>query len=339
MIEIYILDKELNLLGLIEKYSSLRWLEEFNGLDEFELIADSSNENTELIAEDNIVWKNDTEASMIIEKITIKDNKITARGRGFKKQLSERIVLNQLDIKNIELGLRKMISDNAMVGERKINFLSLGPIKNYTDSTESQFTYKYLDEVISEFADFGYTISLDIENKNQILDFYKGNDLSKTIVFSEDFENIIENSINLDNKDYKNFAIIGGQGEGINRTIVLFDRILSNENRRELWVDAKDISKTYQDENGTEKEYTNAQYKELLISRGIEKLNEHVRLNNFQTKLILNSNYTYKQDFNLGDLVTVKNKEYKIELKARINSTQEVYEDGGYTIYMTLGND
>ena len=67
-----------------------------------------------------------------------------------------------------------------------------------------------------------------------------------------------------DVSEYKNCAIVAGQGEGANREIVIVNDNLSGQDRKELFVDARDI------EDGTN-----------LADRGKSKLAENTIIESF----------------------------------------------------------
>lgn len=72
-------------------------------------------------------------------------------------------------------------------------------------------------------------------------------------------------------------------------------------------------------------------YAGYLTARGKERLSELGALTSFEGSVIPNVTFTYKSDYFLGDLVTVRN-EYGIQKTARIVEVVEVYDDNGYSI-------
>ena len=49
-------------------------------------------------------------------------------------------------------------------------------------------------------------------------------------------------------------------------------------------------------------------------------------------------NYTYRKDFDLGDIVTVKKPDWGVEATSRITEVEEIYEHGAASIDLTLGD-
>lgn len=111
------------------------------------------------------------------------------------------------------------------------------------------------------------------------------------------------------------------------------------EERRELYVDARDLQSTYQDDAGDEHTYTADQYKALLRQRGLEKLAEYQKIETVNGDVDPNANLTYGVDFDLGDLCTYRYADVGIETTKRITEIQEVYEGSKQTLSVVFGND
>ena len=72
-------------------------------------------------------------------------------------------------------------------------------------------------------------------------------------------------------------------------------------------------------------------YAVYLLNRGYEKLSEYGTVVSFNGSVEPTTTFVYKQDYFLGDEVTVRN-EYGIEAVARITEVVEVCDDNGYTV-------
>lgn len=133
---------------------------------------------------------------------------------------------------------------------------------------------------------------------------------------------------------------MAGEGEGSSRIIVSVDiRESLQEERREIYVDARDLQSTYMDESGVERTYTPSQYKELLKQRGREKLAEYEVLESVNSDVDPNANLVYRQDFDLGDLCTYRYTDVNIECIKRITEIQEVYEGSEQTLSVVFGSE
>ena len=76
----------------------------------------------------------------------------------------------------------------------------------------------------------------------------------------------------------------------------------------------------------------------MLKSRGQSKLAENTEVKTFDSKVNVNSNLTYKTDFDLGDIVTCTSKKWGVTIDARITEIEEVYEQG-FDINVIFGNN
>jgi hypothetical protein len=68
----------------------------------------------------------------------------------------------------------------------------------------------------------------------------RGSDWSADVVFATEYADLTDADLDIDDTGYANLAVIGGEGEGADRT-VLAERITDGLELAELWVDAKDL--------------------------------------------------------------------------------------------------
>jgi hypothetical protein len=140
--------------------------------------------------------------------------------------------------------------------------------------------------------------------------------------------NSVENRQN--NQLLKTVGYVGGEGEGSERTyIVVGDDSLTGLARRELFIDAKDISS---------EDLTQEEYLANLRTRGLEKMNEHLYSNSYECSTIPSGNFEYKTDYDLGDVVSIKKSDWGLNTTLRITEIQEVYEHGNATIVPVFGS-
>lgn len=101
--------------------------------------------------------------------------------------------------------------------------------------------------------------------------------------------------------------------------------------RRELFVDARDISTTTED-NVT---LSDEEYKKQLAQRGDEKLAESVAAQSFEGQVEMTKMFEYGKDFFIGDIVQIAN-EYGMESRARISEIVTAIDTQGTVTYPTL---
>lgn len=143
-----------------------------------------------------------------------------------------------------------------------------------------------------------------------------GNDV---VIFSRDLKNILESSYMYSINDYKNIAYVAGEGEGAARTLVVTgDTSSSGFDRFELYVDARDLQSTSESET-----LTPAEYEEVLVTRGISKLSENNAEESYNASIDSEiTQFNYRVDYNLGDLVTIKDAVLDVTMNARVTKVQ-----------------
>lgn len=66
-------------------------------------------------------------------------------------------------------------------------------------------------------------------------------------------------------------------------------------------------------------------------------MTEYISVTSFAGEIITGISYTYKKDYNLGDIVTILN-EYGISMNARITEVLENQDESGYKMEPTFEN-
>jgi hypothetical protein len=74
-----------------------------------------------------------------------------------------------------------------------------------------------------------------------------------------------------------------------------------------------------------------------LQQRGQQKLSEFAQEFFLEGQVLTNSPFKYEIDYDLGDIVTIQNREWGITRDARITEIKEIYEPGGFQIEATFG--
>lgn len=118
-------------------------------------------------------------------------------------------------------------------------------------------------------------------------------------------------------------------------TKVLSPSITKDLKRKELWVDARDLQST--DEN--DMQLSDAEYNKLLWQRGLQKLSDYKVVENFSSviKTFGFQQYEYNKDYFLGDIVTVADREIDITMDTQITEVERVWDENGYSFSLTFG--
>lgn len=151
----------------------------------------------------------------------------------------------------------------------------------------------------------------------------RGNKVVSPVVFSQSLSNIANTDYIVDRSKLRNTVYIAGEGEGTDRkwyNIDVNSDVTFGErkgwNRRELWVDARDVQ-SEQDN----KQLTDTEYEELIKQRANEKAKDNDLSEDYTATVTdITKQYTYKKDYNIGDFVTIADEELGMEIDAQITN-------------------
>ncbi len=346
--ELYVFNRDIELLGVIDNFDSLIWTRKFYKAGEFQLTL--STDFLPILQTGNLICKkNYDEAGYIISRnISLKEDGsevLTIKGKFITNYLSQRINWDILNFSGtVEDLSRKLVDDNCISSSpsRVIPGLELSSKKGFTEELRYQNSYGYIDEELTSLAEtygVSYKINLDYINKKLIFENYKGVNRTTSqssmapCIFSRDFENVLTQEYFESQQDFKNVALVAGEGEGSNRTLISINSNVGLD-RYELFVDARELRK----DDGSIS-LTDEEYKNVLITKGKNTLAEYKEIKTFESNINTNSNNIYKVDYDLGDIVTMHDKSWNITIDTQITEIQEIYENGYVSIVPTFGNN
>lgn len=339
---IYVLDKQLNIVDVIDSYNSIIWTNRYYECGDFELYLSATPSLVYTLREDYyLIREGHEENAMIIETIQITTNEedgnyLTVSGRCLKSIFYRRIIWSQTQVNGlIENCISTLINQNVISPSdvnRRISNVSLGYLVPTNTIMTAQYTGDNLGETITSICQsygLGWGVSLDLENKSFIFSLYSGVDHSynqdKTpwVIFSNEYDNLLSTEYGFSKTDYANVAKVAGEGEGLARKNITVGEAQGME-RYESFVDARDVS-------SNEGEISDDEYYLQLAEKGNEKLAETVKTESFSGEVI-EYQYAYGQDYSLGDIVEVVN-EYGMMAVSRITEVIESEDESGiYTI-------
>ena len=350
---IHVLDSSFNLVGVMDNFVSAIWRPAYYDIGDFELYVSASPEVVALLQPDRYLVR-DTDISvtrgvatykkvMIIKNIQLKTDVengdyLTVTGRELKWLLHQRIVWGRYLLRDtVEYALRRLIGANAVdpvEPTRVIPNMQHAEPKGYSGRIEVQISNKQLDEAVIELCkSYGYGWDIYITDNKLTVDIYKGVDRSYNqterayVVFSDSFDNLFETEYVYNSESYANMTLVGGEGEGDDRTYAYVNNDVSGLDRYEVFTDARDISQNLGNE---EEALSYEEYLALLEERGRENLTGMTKTEGF-TGEVLDVSFKYGVDFDLGDIVTVIN-EYGISKDVRVLSVIESQDETGVKV-------
>lgn len=319
--DIYVLDGLNGIVGIVDTFESSIWTVQYFAQNDFQLITAGTDANIDLLQEGRLLVRGEdmTEDEyknvMMIEKIQLdfdpeKGWVLTVTGKGLKTLVGRRIVWNQTTMTgSVEKAIRQVITDNIISPKdtaRTINNFVLGMEQGFTDTADIQL----LGENIAEWLEatcqiYGYGWDVYISNGNYVFYLYKGTDRSFSqdavapVIFSPEYDNLLSSSYTYNKGDFRNAALIGGEGEGINQRTATIGTAAGLD-RYEAYVDGSSVSS-----NG--EIITVEQYTQLLKDYGQEQLTDTAFIETFDGEIIPDGVYMINKDYFLGDLVQIVN--------------------------------
>lgn len=327
-------NKDLDFIGEVDDFTSFIFERKWFTYSNFQLVVEEFDKD--LFKDGNyIVVNNDPYRSGQITKVNVTDDTVTIKGFGMGFWFTNRITYptNNKDTfymndyaENIMYELIKFNAIDSTITNRNFKNLIANSSQGRGGKLAFETRYKVLSdelETIAKTSRLGWNIKFDYKNKKFVFESLVGIDRTVNqadvppMIFSRRYDNVLELEYTKDVSEYKSCAIVAGQGEGANREIVIVNDGLSGLDRKELFVDARDV------EDGTN-----------LADRGKSKLAENTIIESFEATI---DTENYRVEWDLGDFVTILDDEIGVVSDTQIVEVIETYEDGVLTIEPTFG--
>lgn len=348
--DIYVLDKEFNTVAVLDAYSSFIWTDRYDQAGDFEIATQVSLEMLDALQKDYYIIRRDSDHVMTIDTIQVSSDpdygqQLIISGYSLEMILDRRIIWKQTQLSgNLQTAVQKILNENAISpsdSSRKIPELHF---KESTDSEitgltiEAQFTGDSLYDAVCDICmayDLGFQITMPEPGYFEFM-LYKGVDRTYDqserpyIIFSPNFENLMNSSYIESDMNYKTVALVAGEGEGSERKYISVTQTggaKTGLERREVFVDARDVQSSVDG-----KELTTEEYNQTLTSRGQEQLAGFYTTITFDGEAETSRSFKYQQDYFIGDLVQLEN-EYGMTFVARITEYIWSHDSNGIKEY------
>lgn len=349
--ELLVLNSDFEIVSVIDVLDSLIWTDRYSAYGDFEIYTPVTTELLSYLQPEYYLWLNGSDHIMIIEDIQIKcdpeeGNYLIVTGRSLESILDRRIIWEQTILSgNLQNGIETLLNDaiiSPTITDRTIeNFI-------FEPSTDTAITDLIIEaqiprglnlyEVIQQLCvekNIGFKITLSNEDQF-IFKLYAGVDrsyeqiINPHVVFSPNFDNLINADYTESKKTLKTVTVVAGEGEETARKTTVVGSG-SSLTRRELYTDANDLS-----QNDGETVLTDEEYLAQLIQRGTDELSKYIVIKSFESQIDSITNlFKYNEDFFMGDLVQIAN-DYGIESRARVTEIIHSQSKEGIEIYPTF---
>ncbi|MBO5208479.1 MAG: siphovirus ReqiPepy6 Gp37-like family protein [Lachnospiraceae bacterium] len=339
--EIYVLDRELHILGVFETYDAIIWTTKLHEPGTFKASFVFSEKMNKILQRGNLLYKTDEcEAGIITRKyLSIKktgEETILIQGYLATRYLHQRIIWDTMVLKGSpEDIMRKMVYEQVIAPSnafRIIPNIELGNYHGYEGSIEKQITYDNLQTAltdVSQTSELGYRLRLDIAERKFFFEVYKGVDRTYTsaipCVFTRDYGNVYTQEYSEDDTNYCNVCLVAGSGEDTERIKTVVGDDNSGVDRYEMYYNASGLSN---------KDVTEAEYIAQLKQKGNEKLSAFYIAKAFESKINQNKKLTYA----LGDYVTCTDKRWGVTVDTQIKGIEKSYSKNEQSVVVTFGD-
>jgi hypothetical protein len=221
---IAVLDPSLNVINLIEDYYSLSWAERYAQVGDFELDLPIEYALDSSITFGNFLYIKSSNTLMIIEDIKPfsgeEETSLVVQGQSAESLLNRRILLEPINVSGpaeitiysfIENHITAPADSDRAISLFKTIFPEMLTTVLYDQQIEQQTVYEAI-KIICEATGLGFRITL--YNGELVFYVYDGVDRSTSqstnpyVIFSDDFDNVIESSFYESEKDKINIVLV-----------------------------------------------------------------------------------------------------------------------------------
>ena len=331
-----VLDENLQRVGMVDYYRSFIWTERYNTPGDFEIVCPVTAALRALVKLGRYVIRDDRQEVGIIETIRLTseynrgEHMALISGRFASSILQRRIVdvTTKFKSKTAAQIIRQLVQSHILSPSNTARKIDIFDMDTTTVSgsriKSAQFTGKTLLEVTESLCEekgFGFRTYISGTGKIT-LHIYAGTDRRATAVFSPAFDN-------LDSEEYEESitarvtnVLTAGEGEGTARKTAW--ATVDNPtglDRYELYQDARNLRDDADD---------TAAYLEELEQQGLEEITPYTQAHMAE---IVPGVLVYKQDWDVGDIITIRNDTWGIlETPRIVEVIESMDETGRYSI-------
>jgi len=309
-------------VGAVANYTSLEWVRRYNADGEFTLTLPFSTENFELLALWRVLYKRETrEGGIITGRKVVRGqdgtDTMTITGRFLSSFLRER-TYRFTGTGLIDGIVNNLVADALITSSRtnrripgfQIVPYSIPPVTVSLDNAGKEYNLYALVEGLAKQSGLGFAVDFDPERRTFDFRMYQGRETG--VVFSEQYNNVMEQDYYESIEGYKNTCIIGNVIVGDDNAGI---------RRREVSTESNTASGI------------------TVAEQGALYLLQHSSILTFDTVVSAESmQFTYLTDWDVGDVVLCRNTRYNISAHKTIVEVTESYDLDALHISVLFGD-
>lgn len=333
-ITVYALDGDFNLVTMAIPYDNLQWNRKYYEAGSFEMQIP--------ISVYDISWKyigtSDRPELGMVQKVYGNDNdRVLVRGFFCEKMLDFRVCFPRYvgDSPKTETAVRSILSRYGNGLPITLGAQNVPPLG---DRTQSDFVDDRLGTkiyAILETRECSYRVRYDFVGNELVFEVWQGKDRTQSQsanpyqTFSAEFGNITSRSIDFDDSDYRNYAIvpINGDDEVDFREAYDIDLVQDGEMKREVVIDMRSRK--------PEEGYDQSEFLDSVMQEAAEKLMAYKKVESIDVGV---TDKGYMVDYDIGDKCDVILTDIGVTMETRIVEVNEVFKGSEHSVSVGLGN-
>ena len=311
--------EDFDLCGILPAYTQLRWNRRWNDLSTFELRLPFTVENYDLLTKKRVIYRRDLDEGMeIVNRNVYTDTKgerqIIIRGDGVERILDSRVHLltTEAQVQTVVESVLNQTIINPTDPDRQIDNFILGNMVVQANTVKVDVQNRssvlgIITQIVQPYL-IGFKVAYDIEGRQYVFSL-RQQLTDNNVIFDKLYKNIVEQDIFELGGGYRNVVYVDstpvGAGVGIERRETAVARIREEQPA-----------------------VTGAR----VLEQQKEVLSIDARID------ACSPQYEYLKDWDLGDIVTFRDKDTGIELKRNVLEIKEFYETGRKKLDVVFGD-
>lgn len=351
--QIYVYDRDMNPLGIIEAMTSLLWTRKFREPGEVDIEIPATAQSAQLLAIGNILMQKDSDEAMQIDYMAITKtgedmDVVQAIGHTILGWLKYRVITADVsdDDHTPQYLIAKLIHDNATAPSKAARALpiTLTTPQQYTQDTMAYQASRYtnlLDCVqdLLSLSGMGILCHTNPVTGTHSLELVESADktagTASQCVFSTEWGSLGEHTYTHSEETHCSTVYV----EGGDNIFQIAGDDLTGLDRREVYLSATDVSLSWTDFDGNSHTQTAAKVRSKILKRAQQALARE-----FQPELTFegdalthSSALQYRRDYDIGDIVTCMDERWGVSVDVVISEIAEEYTDGVRKVSLVLG--
>ena len=345
MTDLIIYNRSLVAQGIIDLTTSILWERRFYEAGYFEIHVPMNDNSIALLQKDNFIMRSDSaETGIIIYVRKRSDGKskdeITVIGRFLSYLMHGHIIKQDTTLSgNVETIMRSLVTSTNL----QVSGLTLGELCGTTKTVEYAVKYADLHDTLCELAKLsgvGFRIRLDPNSGVMYFECYEPTNHSAeqttnpAVIFSPDYDTAYGGAEYVeDDTKTVNAVVVRYSGEYGEVVVDYNPQSVTGIDKHQIAIEITSPVTTTDESN--EKVLDREATEEKLLEEAKKKIKKKVK--KLSVPVADSGSFTYKTDFDIGDIVTLQYAPFGVNMTRRIHKISENYTQNEVQIIPDMG--